>query len=598
MADSEVRHKLAAILHADVAGYSRLMADDPENALTQLTACRQLFADLAEQNGGRIVNAPGDSILVELGSVIDAVSCAVEVQQALARRNAELPEPHRMAYRIGVNLGDVLELEGALYGEGVNFAARLQSLSRVGGVCVSASVYEQVRSRLPLQFEAMDERSVKHRVDPVQCFHVVLDTAAAPVEAEGSAGEPGASGAGRAGAARAPDHPSVAVLAFDNLTRDPEQEAFCDGISEDLITDLSKVSGLKVAARNSSFQYKGRPVDLRTVGRALGVRYILEGSVRRQGQRLRITAQLIDVDTGRHVWADRFDRDAADLFAVQDEIGRNVVENLRVKLVEGEQMRIWSRFLSSEAARELYYRAARVWHRPTRETALSSRELFQQVVTLEPDAPNGHSGLGWTHLLEVMYGWSADPAASLRAADEACERAMACSDVYPAAHSLRSHLHLWAGRHEQALQAGERGEALAFDHAYTVAYLASVLDLLGRPEEALARIGRALRLSPYPPAWFMAVQASAYRGCGRLEEAIASCRAALQLDAQVPGAHATLIAALVEAGQQEAARREVKALLKEQPRVTASGLLGRPPFRQPEVRERTLASLRAAGLAD
>jgi adenylate cyclase len=311
--------RLCAILAADVAGYSRLMGADEDGTLTALMAHRRELIDPAvAEHAGRIVKATGDGLLVEFASVVDAVRCAVDIQRGMAERNHTVRQDRRMAFRIGINLGDVIVQDGDLYGDGVNIAARLEALAESGGICLSASMHEQVHDKIAaLRFEDLGEQRLKNIARPIRAYRVAALGLAAPVPSPAPA---------------LPSWPSIAVLPLDNMSADPEQGHFADGLAEDLITDLSKIAGLLVTARNSTFTYKGRPVSVPQVGRELGVRYVVEGSVRKVDNRVRITAQLIDAATGTHVWADRYDRDLTNIFAVQDEVTREIVDALRLRL--------------------------------------------------------------------------------------------------------------------------------------------------------------------------------------------------------------------------------------------------------------------------
>ncbi|MEE8395581.1 MAG: adenylate/guanylate cyclase domain-containing protein, partial [bacterium] len=414
MPEGRVQRKLAAILCADVQGYSRLMGADEEGTLRALAASRKIFFRQIERYRGRVVNAPGDSVLAEFPSVVDAVGAAVEIQRGLAEEHAAQPEEQRMVFRIGVNLGDVMVEDDAIYGDGVNIAARLEALADGGGVCISGSVYDQVKNKLDFTLESLGEKKVKNIAEPVRAYRVVLPGGGAAAQPQSA--QPKTSATAADGPPPLPEVPSIAVLAFNNMSGDPEQEYFSDGISEDIITDLAKISGLLVIARNSSFAYKGRSVDLRQVGRELGVRYVLEGSVRKGGDRARITAQLIEARTGAHLWAERYDRKLEDVFAVQDEITEEIVTALDVKLARGEQARIWRKALKNPEARDLFYRAREAITHLSRERLAETRRLYQRVVELEPESPAGYVGEAWIHWWESWRGWSDSPQQSMQRA--------------------------------------------------------------------------------------------------------------------------------------------------------------------------------------
>ncbi|MGH9576817.1 MAG: adenylate/guanylate cyclase domain-containing protein, partial [Terriglobales bacterium] len=438
MKGSGAGRKLAAILAADVVGYSRLMQNDDQATLAALMGHRALFADKVATRGGRIVNAPGDSILAEFASVVDAVDCAQEIQRALSERNAGIPDAKRMQFRIGINVGDVLvDSAGAIYGDGVNIAARLESLAPPGGICVSKAVHDQVKSRLRLEFENLGERTVKNIEAPVHAFRVLPPGAAPTVQPA------------------APPN-SIAVLPFDNLSGDPAREHFCEGISEDIITDLSKINGIPVIGRRSAFAYKGKTGDLRQVARELGVRYVMEGSVRTAGNRIRVTAQLIEAESGVHVWAQRYDRALDDTFLVGDEIAEEIVTALDVKLAHGEQARIWRKAVRSPQAREIYNRGLNLYHVGTPQDIRSARELFLEVARLQPDLPAGHGEAAVTHCLEVIHGWSGDPAQSLAEASRLGQKAVELDNDWPAGHAALGIVALFEDRHDDSLQRMER----------------------------------------------------------------------------------------------------------------------------------------------
>jgi len=346
MAADSVQRRLAAILSADVQGYSRLMGDDEVATIRTLTAYRQIMTNLIQQHHGRVVDAPGDNLLAEFGSAVDAVQGAMAIQNVLKANNADLPANRQMHYRMGINIGDVVVEGKRLYGDGVNIAARLESLADGGGICISEAVHMQVKNKLTFAFSYQGEQSVKNIVDPVRVYKVGLETEPAPPPIRPAQPEE----------LPPPDKPSIAVLPFTNMSNDPDQEYFSDGITEDLITDLSQISGQLVIARNSVFTYKGQAVKVQEVHRALGVCYVLEGSIRKAGNRVRITAQLVEAATGGHVWAQRYDRDLDDIFALQDEVTQQIVAALEVKLTKREEAQLEGRKKTRHTGREQIHR--------------------------------------------------------------------------------------------------------------------------------------------------------------------------------------------------------------------------------------------------
>ncbi len=490
-AEGSVLRRLAAILAADVVGFSRMMGEDEEGTLARLKKLREDVVDREiALSRGRIFKTTGDGLLVEFPSVVDAVQCAAKVQAALLQRAAEAPQAERIVLRMGINLGDVIVEGDDLYGDGVNVAARLEGICDAGGVFVSASAWEQVEGKVKLAFEDLGERAVKNIARPVRVYRLAGEGIPRPA-------------AQAPAAAKAGDRPSIAVLPFQNMSGDAEQEYFSDGITEDIITDLSKLSGLLVIARNSTFTYKGKPVDVREVGRHFGVSHVLEGSVRRAGGRVRITAQLLEAGSAHHVWAERYDRGLEDIFAVQDEITREIVEALHVKLVRGEQASVWRQLLREPEALDAYYKGVARMNLATREANDEAARCFERVVQLEPGSPLGHLGLAWTQLSASRYGWGAPTA--LEHAAGLARKALELDDTCADAHALLGYHGLLQGRHDEAIAEGERAVALHPNHADNTANLACSYVKAGRPAEAAARMRNAMRLSPVYPAWYLNV---------------------------------------------------------------------------------------------
>ena len=543
-----VTRRLAAILCADVQGYSRLMGADEERTLRELKASREVMAREIERHRGRVVNAPGDSVLAEFASIVDAVACAVAIQESLGGRSRELPQAERMSFRIGINLGDVIVDDGAIYGDGVNVAARLESLAEGDGICISGSAYEQVVDKLKLGFEDLGEKAVKNIARPVRAYRVLRE------------GAPAA-------APRAPraDKPAIAVLPFQNMSGEAEQEYFSDGITEDLITDLSKLSGLLVIARNTTFTYKGKPVDVRRLKSELGVSHVLEGSVRRAGARVRITAQLLEAATGHHVWAERYDRDLEDIFAVQDEITREIVAALDVRLLHGEQAALWRRLLRRPEALDAYYRGLDYLNRITREANAQAAQCFGEVLRLEPDSPLGHLGMAWTQLSAYRYGWSASAPEALGQAAALAQKALELDEGCADAHGLLGYYHLLAGRHDEAIAAGERSVALAPNHADNAANLGCSYAVSGKPAEAVEAMRSAMRLSPIYPTWYLNILGFAQYRLERFDECEKTLALALEREPTSSECRVLLAAAHHARGRAEAARREAQEVLRHDP---------------------------------
>jgi adenylate cyclase len=552
----DLKQRLAAILAADVAGYSRLMAADERATVAELDAARSVFKSQIEFNKGRVIDMAGDSVLAAFETAIGAVSAALAVQQELDVSSNAVPEDRRMRFRIGVHLGDVIEkADGTVYGDGVNIAARLEGLAEAGGITVSESIRTAVRGKVGARFEDQGEQKVKNIPEPVRAYRVKVEG--------GSASKPSSSVGGIERLLSG--KPSIAVLPFTNMSGDPEQEYFSDGITEDIITDLSKLSGLLVIARNSTFTYKGRAVDVRQVGRELGVSHVLEGSVRRAGGRVRITSQLLDSATGHHAWAERYDRNLEDIFAVQDEITREIVAALDVKLLRGEQATVWRQSLRRPEALDAYYRGLDLVNRMTREANDQAVHCFEQVIRLEPDSPLGYLGTAWTHLSASRYGWSDSAPESLNRAAKLARKALDLDELCADAHALLGYYHLLAQAHDQAIAAGERSVALNPNHADNAANLACSYAVSGRPAEAIAQMQRAIRLSPIYPAWYLNILGFGHYQCGQYDEAEKVLTLALQREPSYADCRLILAGVHHARGRVDEARREAQEVMRHSP---------------------------------
>ncbi len=431
MTAPRAERRLAAVLVADVVGYSRLMERDETGTLARLKALRKERVEpLLAEHRGRIVKLMGDGALCEFASVVDAVECALRIQEAVAGHERALPEEERIAFRIGVNLGDVLVDDDDLYGDGVNVAARLQALAAAGGIVISGTAYDQVRGDLRRAFDDLGEQNVKNIGRPIRAYRAI---------AVG-----GGQDRGPAWAAPSPvQGPSIVVLAFESMSPDPEQDYFADGIAEDIITDLSKIGGLFVIARNSAFAYKGKSTDLRQVAREMGVRHVLEGSVRRAGSRVRVTAQLVDGTTGGHVWAERYDRELLDIFALQDELTREIVAALSLRLTADEERRIERRGTTSVEAHDLYLRGRDQLWQHTRDGIRAAIRTLSRAVELDPGFPAAHALLGMAYNTAYINSWELDPALAQRRAGEFADRAVELDGREPLGHFVRGVVRTW-----------------------------------------------------------------------------------------------------------------------------------------------------------
>ncbi len=524
------------------------MGADEAGTLAQLKAHRKEVTDpkIAEHRG-RILNAAGDSILVEFASVVDAVQCAVEVQRAMARRNADVPEDRRIEFRVGINLGDIIVEGDDIYGDGVNIAARLEGLAEPGGICISGTAFDHVEGKLHYGYAFSGEQQVKNIEKPVRVYSVRPDK-------DDQVEKPPSDKAGE----KSPPHdkPSIAVLPFENMSGDPEQEYFSDGITEDIITDLSKVSGLFVIARHSSFTYRGKEVKLEQVGRELGVRFVLEGSVRKVGDRVRITAQLIDATTENHLWAERYDRNLEDIFAVQDEVAQKVVSALAVTLKAGEEERLGRKHSPNLEAYDLFLRGREVRIPPTVDNILTARRLFEQAIELDPEFAGGYAGSSWAYSMGVHFGYSQSPQDDMKKAFELAQRAVKVDPTFGWSHIAMGMAHLTVRQHDQAISVAERAVEMLPGDADARAILGYFFTWAGRPEEGIGSLQEVIRLSPqgWTPAFVFFLGLS-YFTAERYEEAITTFEADVVQDAfRIVLPFATKVAVYMRGGHEEQGR--------------------------------------------
>ena len=577
--------KLTAILSADVRGYSRLMGEDEDGTVQTLAACREVMSNLIREHRGRVVDAPGDNVLAEFASVVDAVRCAVEMQAELRARNAELPESRKMEFRIGINLGDVIVEGDRIYGDGVNIAARLEGLAEGGGICISGTVFDQVENKLALEYEDLGEQTVKNIKRPVRVYRVRMPSdARRPKADEGP---------------KFPDQPSIAVLPFVNISGQADQEYFSDGITEEIITGLSKVPGLFVIARSSVFSYKGRPITVQQVGRELGVRYVLEGSVRKAADRVRITAQLVDAATGRHLWAERYDRNLKEIFALQDEITLNIMKTMQVKLTEGDQACEWIKHgTDNYEAYEKGMKGMDLFRRFTPEGNAQSRGLFEEAIALDPGFPGAYVMIGWTHLTDLYHGWGGDPEKSIGWALELAKKSLALDDAEADAYSLLGNIYLQMQRYDEAIAEAERAVVLRPNGADHQVWLAMVLTSAGRPAEALGLIRKAFRLNPFPPSWYFYALGNTHRVMGAYEEAIAAYRKAVDRTPDFLLVHIGLAASYSALGWAEEAHRAAAGeILRIAPAFSLEAFEKGLTLKNRADSERYLEALRSAGLS-
>jgi adenylate cyclase len=543
VAEERVQRRLAAILAADVVGYSHLMGVDEAGTRQRFNShLHELIEPTIANRSGRIVKTTGDGLLVEFGSVIDAVECAVEIQSGMAERNADEPDDRRIAFRIGVNLGDVIIEGDDIHGDGVNIAARLEGLAKPGGLCVSGKVVEEVRNKLDVSFEDMGEQNVKNIDRPVQCYRV---------------------GLGSAGANEAPpplsDIPAVAVLPFENMSGDPEQEYFADGLTEDIITALSLWRSFPVIARNSTFAYKGQSPDVREAGKALGARYVVEGSVRKAGNRVRITVQLIDAGTGHHVWAERYDRELEDIFAVQDEITQRIAAIIQPAMEGSETKRVALKPPSDLNAWDLCIQGYSLLYQGTRETNQRAREKFHQAIALEPNYARCWTGLAYTHNRDIRMRYAESREKSLEKSLEAARRAVALDETDSVAHVMLSRAFSVNGQKENALAEARRAIELNPQDALATWSLGTYLYFDGHAEEGIPWIEKALDLNPLDPLnYVVKTHLAAAKICaGDHEQAAELARDAIRQRPDYLDSHVALATALSYLGRTDDAQQAI-----------------------------------------
>ena len=557
MAEARVERRLAAILAGDVVGYSRLMGADEEGTLSRLNAHRHKFLDpKISEHRGRIVKRTGDGILIEFGSVVDAARCAIEIQRGMIERNAPLAQDQRIELRIGIHVGDIMTEEGDIFGDGVNIAARLEGIAQPGGICLSDDAYRQVRGKLEADFQDAGEQQLKNIARPVRIYRfqpvgVATEAATPPL----------------------PDRPSIAVLPFQNMSGDPEQDYFADGMVEDIITGLSRIRWLFVIARNSSFTYKGRAVDVTQVGRELGVRYVLEGSVRKAGARVRITSQLIDASTGRHLWAERYDRDLQDVFALQDEITMNVVAAIEPNVRQAEIERVKRKRPENLDAYDLVLRAIPHASAATPEEASQALVLLERAIALEPDYALAHAFAAWCCEQRFVRG---DHREDDRLKGVAHARLVLATSSDDATALGLAGFVLWMLAHDRtaALDAMNRALVISPSSLMTLMYGAVALAFMGETALAIERAQLALRLSPMDPLRWGALSATAIAHLldGRYEEAAEFARRTVQLNPGFSSGLAFLAGALARNGRESEAKDVAARLLIMEPAFSSRGI--------------------------
>jgi adenylate cyclase len=595
LATERVDRRLAAILAADVAGYSRLMEADEEGTLAALKAIRRELGDpKISEHRGRIVKTTGDGLLVEFASVVDAMRCAVEFQRGIAQRNIAVPEGKRIEFRIGINLGDIILDEGDIFGDGVNVAARLEALAQSGGICVSRVVRDQVRDKLDVVFEDLGEQQVKNIVRPVRAYRVKPESPLPNPPPHAGEGSARSARVGAEAVLALPDKPSVAVLPFTNMSGDPAQEFLADGIAEDIITALSHYPSLFVIARNSCFTYKGRAVDVKQVGRELGVRYVLEGSLRKSGSRIRVTAQLVEAETGKHVWAQRYDRELADIFALQDEITEAVTIAIAPAVAGAEQQRALRKPPESLDAWAAYQRG--LWHlsKFTADDNALAQKFFAQAVDLDPNFAGGHWGLGAARFYAAAAFQTCSLPEALSSAGALLRRAVELDGADAEARLHFSQTLVWSGDYEGTLAEIERALTISPNLAIAYGALGHTLIYSGRPKEGLDPLEKYLRLDPRDP--FLGIVglqvAVGHYFCREYEAAVEAAQRVIRSYPDYPLPYRWLAAALGQLDRTDEAR---DALEKASPASLDMYASKRVPWMRPEDHAHMLEGLRKAG---
>ena len=630
MNEERAKRKLSGILSADAVGYSRLMQEDEAATIRTLEDSKSLMRKLIEQFKGIVVDAPGDNLLAEFGSVVDATECAVKIQQELDAKNAQLPDNRKMTFRIGVNLGDVVEESDRIYGDGVNIAARLEGLADPGGICISRTAYDHVKNKLELGYEYLGEHSVKNISEPVRVYRVLMEPEAAGrvigekrflgkisrraaitsiitliVVAGGLAGwavylyqskriEPASLDKMTY---QLPDKPSIAVLPFNNLSGNPEQEYFSDGITEDIITALSKHPNLFVIARNSTFTYKGTPVKVQKVAEDLGVRYVLEGSIQKAGQKVRVTTQFIDALKGYHIWSERYDREMKDVFALQDEITLKVLKALDVKLIRGEPGKLLGSGIDSLEVYIKGLQARNYLYQWNREGIIESRKLTEEIIRIAPQYATAYQGLAGVTMMEVFLGMSQSPRESLMKAIELCKKAISLDDSLPGPHGLLGFLYVQIRQYDKGIAECEKAIELAPSSADVYSFMAQGLNYSGRPEEAIAYNDKAFRLNPIgAPTYYYSGASLSYFLTGRYEDTIKVCNEALKRWPKNSLAYARLAIAYMALGREEEARNAAQELLRIDPKFSAQKFAQMQPAKDPTAAAQALELMNKAGL--
>jgi adenylate cyclase len=585
-----VSRRLVAVFAADVEGYSRLMGADEVATLKGLTERRAILDRIIGDHRGRIANTAGDSVLAEFGSAVDAVQCAVEAQTALAEANSSQAADRRICFRIGIHIGDVMIRGGDLFGDGVNIAARLQSIAKPGAVCISGTTYDQVRKVLPVNFADIGVQQVKNIQEPIRAYQV-----SAPSETQPAASEHFAEAESPP---PLPDKPSIAVLPFQNMSGDPEQEYFADGMVDEIITALSRFKWLFVIARNSSFTFKGKPVDIKEVGRRLGVRYVLEGAVRKASGKVRITGQLINAVTGAHIWADRFERDLTDVFTLQDEVTVAVVSAIQPKLLQTEIAMAARRRPENLTAYDLFLRALQQYYPSTREGLAEANRLANRALELDPRFGSVAALAADCHEINVLLGYAADPQFERKEAVRLSRLALSIDDDDPQTLAWVAEISAFlVGDSESEIEMADRAVALNPNSFFAWYARGWVYRFAERPEEAVQSFERAIRLSPVDPLLHRALLGigMAFIELRRFDEAIVAAKKALRQNPSYSPALRCLVSTFTHLGRDAEAREAAARMFEFDPAFTISAGIARGGYSNAKL---LIDGLRKAGLPE
>jgi adenylate cyclase len=627
------KRKLTAIFTADVEGYSRLMGSNELATVETLKEYRTVFTEFIAKYRGRIIDSPGDNLLAEFESIVDAVQCAIDLQKDLSARNKSLSKDRQMTFRIGINLGDVLQDGNQIYGDGVNIAARVEKLAETGGICISGSAYDQVKNKLSVGYEFLGMQKVKNISEPVRAYRILMDSVSAgdtvfrrkkddPRHRRNAAIIMGVIlGLGlilggihryrNANSEKVPhvisllkkrmtsgasSIPSIAVLPFVNMSGDPAQEYFADGFTEDLITDLSKLSELLVIARNSVFTFKGKPVNIEEVGKDLGVRYILEGSVRKEGGKVRINAQLIDVKSGGHIWADRYDRNVEGIFDLQDEVSQKIVSALALKLSIGEEERLLKKETANIDAYDAYLRGLEFFSRFTKESNDQARLNFEKASNLDPNFASALSKLGWTYFVDWSMGWSHDPQ-SLKIAMEKGEKALSANPSSFEGQCLIASVLLWEKKHDEAIAKYQKAIDLNPNYSEACSGLGEALTWAGRPREGIPLIEEAIRLNPRHPAYYEFNLGHAYFLLNQNEKAVSVFQKSLDINSSFFPSRIFMAAAYSRMGKINEGKKEIQPVISRLNTDSLRSLGLRLPYKNQEHLEELMIYLEKVGLS-